>query len=198
MYKNHIDLSASSVPIRSSSNLQRHRRHHTSRSHQEQLEERSRHLRQPHRVAPHRAWGKLAEAAAKLAKGAHVEVEGELRHRRYQKEVAVARRPSLSISRSAEYRLPHLTKAKVSFSSSRLIRTRQLPSACRSFCFETTSSGRIPLSTVPAVSNLAWPDVRLTGTRRLSISRTFTSRQRRLPGARLAKKIEVVLWVFES
>lgn len=34
-------------------------------------------------------WGKLAEAAAKLAKGAYVEIEGDLRHRTYQKEVRV-------------------------------------------------------------------------------------------------------------
>jgi single-strand DNA-binding protein len=37
-----------------------------------------------HRVV---LWGKLADAAAKLAKGAYVEVEGELRHRSYQKEI---------------------------------------------------------------------------------------------------------------
>ena len=34
-------------------------------------------------------WGKLADAAAKLVKGAYVQVEGELRHRSYQKEVSV-------------------------------------------------------------------------------------------------------------
>jgi single-strand DNA-binding protein len=37
-------------------------------------------------------WGKLAEAAAKLAKGAYVEIEGELRHRRYQKEVKAGKK----------------------------------------------------------------------------------------------------------
>ena len=42
-----------------------------------------------HRVV---AWGKLAESASKLSKGAHIEVEGELRHRTYQKEVAVAQK----------------------------------------------------------------------------------------------------------
>ena len=36
------------------------------------------------------AWGKLTESASKLAKGAHIEVEGELRHRTYQKEVVAA------------------------------------------------------------------------------------------------------------
>ena len=38
------------------------------------------------------AWGKLAESAAKLSKGAHIEVEGELRHRTYPKEVAVGQK----------------------------------------------------------------------------------------------------------
>ena len=38
------------------------------------------------------AWGNLAESASKLSNGAHIEVEGELRHRTYQKEVAVAQK----------------------------------------------------------------------------------------------------------
>jgi single-strand DNA-binding protein len=42
-----------------------------------------------HRIV---AWGKLAESAAKLSKGAHIEIEGELRHRTYPKEVAVAQK----------------------------------------------------------------------------------------------------------
>jgi len=37
-------------------------------------------------------WGKLAEAAAKLAKSAYVEIEGELRHRSYQKEVKAGKK----------------------------------------------------------------------------------------------------------
>ncbi len=37
-----------------------------------------------HRVV---VWGKHAEWAARLAKRAHIEVEGELRYRAYQKEV---------------------------------------------------------------------------------------------------------------
>jgi single-strand DNA-binding protein len=37
-------------------------------------------------------WGKLADAAARLAKGAYVEVEGELRHRSYQKEVQAGKK----------------------------------------------------------------------------------------------------------
>jgi len=32
------------------------------------------------------AWGKLAEFAAKLEKGAHVQIEGELRYREYKKD----------------------------------------------------------------------------------------------------------------
>lgn len=32
------------------------------------------------------AWGKLAEFAGKLEKGAHVQIEGELRYREYQKD----------------------------------------------------------------------------------------------------------------
>ena len=32
------------------------------------------------------AWGKLAEFAAKLGKGAHVQIEGELRYRDYQQD----------------------------------------------------------------------------------------------------------------
>jgi single-strand DNA-binding protein len=42
-----------------------------------------------HRIV---AWGKLAESAAKLSKGAHIEVEGELRHRTYPKEIAVGQK----------------------------------------------------------------------------------------------------------
>jgi single-strand DNA-binding protein len=37
-------------------------------------------------------WDKLADVAAKLAKGAYVEIEGELRHRSYQKEVQVGKK----------------------------------------------------------------------------------------------------------
>jgi single-strand DNA-binding protein len=37
-------------------------------------------------------WGKLAEAAARLAKGAYVEIEGELRHRSYQKEIQAGKK----------------------------------------------------------------------------------------------------------
>ena len=43
-------------------------------------------------MASHCRWGKLAESAAKLSKGAHIEVEGELRHRTYQKEAAIAQK----------------------------------------------------------------------------------------------------------
>jgi single-strand DNA-binding protein len=34
----------------------------------------------------------LAESAAKLAKGAHIAIEGELRHRSYQKEITVGKK----------------------------------------------------------------------------------------------------------
>jgi single-strand DNA-binding protein len=37
-------------------------------------------------------WGKLADTAAKLAKGAYVQVEGELRHRSYQKEIPAGKK----------------------------------------------------------------------------------------------------------
>ena len=37
-------------------------------------------------------WGKLAEAAAKLTKGAHVEIEGELRPRSYQREIKAGKK----------------------------------------------------------------------------------------------------------
>jgi len=37
-----------------------------------------------HRIV---VWGKLAQFAAILTKGAHIEVEGQLRHRTYQKEM---------------------------------------------------------------------------------------------------------------
>ena len=36
--------------------------------------------------------GKLAEVAAKLSKGAYVEIEGELRHRSYQKEIKAGKK----------------------------------------------------------------------------------------------------------
>jgi len=42
-----------------------------------------------HRIV---AWGQLAESGAKLSKGAHIEVEGQLRHRTYPKEVAVGQK----------------------------------------------------------------------------------------------------------
>ena len=37
-------------------------------------------------------WGKLAQFAATLTKGAHVEVEGQLRHRTYQKQVQAGKK----------------------------------------------------------------------------------------------------------
>ena len=77
----------------SSSNLQRHRRHESLARHQEQLEERGSggydKRTEWHRIV---LWGKLADAAAKLSKGAYVEIEGELRHRSYQKEVQIGKK----------------------------------------------------------------------------------------------------------
>ncbi len=37
-------------------------------------------------------WGKLAGFAATLGKGAHIEVEGQLRHRVYQKEISTGKK----------------------------------------------------------------------------------------------------------
>jgi single-strand DNA-binding protein len=42
-----------------------------------------------HRIT---AWGKLAQFATTLSKGAHVEVEGDLRYRSYQKQVQVGKK----------------------------------------------------------------------------------------------------------
>lgn len=42
-----------------------------------------------HRIV---VWGKLAQVAASLAKGAHIEVEGQLRHRTYQKQVQAGKK----------------------------------------------------------------------------------------------------------
>ena len=42
-----------------------------------------------HRIV---VWGQLAQFAGTLSKGAHVEVEGQLRHRTYQKEIAAGKK----------------------------------------------------------------------------------------------------------
>ena len=42
-----------------------------------------------HRIV---VWGRLAQFAARLTKGAHIEVEGQLRHRTYQKEVPTGKK----------------------------------------------------------------------------------------------------------
>jgi single-strand DNA-binding protein len=42
-----------------------------------------------HRIV---VWGKLSGFAARLSKGAHIEVEGQLRHRTYQKEIAAGKK----------------------------------------------------------------------------------------------------------
>ena len=40
------------------------------------------------------AWGSLSQFAAKLGKGAHVQVEGELRYREYEKEYGTKKAPA--------------------------------------------------------------------------------------------------------
>ena len=47
-----------------------------------------------HRIV---VWGKLAQFASTLSKGAHVEIEGQLRHRTYQKQVQAGKK-KLSLS----------------------------------------------------------------------------------------------------
>jgi single-strand DNA-binding protein len=42
-----------------------------------------------HRIV---VWGKLAQFASTLSKGAHIEVEGQLRHRTYQKQVQAGKK----------------------------------------------------------------------------------------------------------
>jgi len=42
-----------------------------------------------HRIV---VWGKLAQYAASLTKGAHIEAEGQLRHRTYQKQVQAGKK----------------------------------------------------------------------------------------------------------
>ena len=42
-----------------------------------------------HRIV---VWGKLAQFASTLSKGAHVEIEGQLRHRTYQKQVKAGKK----------------------------------------------------------------------------------------------------------
>jgi single-strand DNA-binding protein len=42
-----------------------------------------------HRIV---VWGKIAQFAASLTRGAHIEVEGELRHRTYQKPIQAGKK----------------------------------------------------------------------------------------------------------
>lgn len=42
-----------------------------------------------HRIV---VWGKLAQFAATLTKGAHIEVEGQFRHRTYQKQIQAGKK----------------------------------------------------------------------------------------------------------
>ena len=57
-------------------------------------------------------------------------------------------------------------KAKTWFPSSRLLRTKAIPSGCRSFCFETSSSGSVRLSTASEDSIDLGPTVSPGHTRR--------------------------------
>ena len=56
------------------------------------------------------AWGSLSQFAAKLEKGAHVQVEGELRYREYEKEYGTKKAPSRVKHRVAEIHLNRILK----------------------------------------------------------------------------------------
>ena len=86
-------------------------------------------------------------------------------------EVAVAAFVQHLALTRLSHRQPHRTNGRelnptFCFPSSRLRRTMQLPSACRSFCFETTSSGAIRFRAEPADSMPPLPFLRSPNTRR--------------------------------
>jgi len=56
------------------------------------------------------AWGSLSQFAAKLEKGAHVQIEGELRYREYEKEYGTKKAPSRVKHRVAEIHLNRILK----------------------------------------------------------------------------------------
>jgi single-strand DNA-binding protein len=56
------------------------------------------------------AFGKLADFAGKLAKGAHVAVEGELRSHEYQREVAIGSQTAVIPQRVWEIRVDSVLK----------------------------------------------------------------------------------------
>ena len=56
------------------------------------------------------AWGSLSQFAAKLEKGAHVQVEGELRYREYEKEYGTKKTPAPVKRRVAEIHANRILK----------------------------------------------------------------------------------------
>lgn len=56
------------------------------------------------------AWGSLSQFAAKLEKGAHVQVEGELRYREYEKEYGTSEAPAPVKHRVAEIQVKRILK----------------------------------------------------------------------------------------
>ena len=56
------------------------------------------------------AWGSLSQFAAKLEKGAHVQVEGELRYRKYEKEYGTKKAPAPVKHRVAEIHANRILK----------------------------------------------------------------------------------------
>jgi single-strand DNA-binding protein len=56
------------------------------------------------------AWGKLAEFAGKLQKGAHIQIEGELRYREYEKDLGKDSSAAPSRRRLAEIHASRILK----------------------------------------------------------------------------------------
>ena len=56
------------------------------------------------------AWGSLSRFAATLEKGAHVQVEGELRYREYEKEYGTTKTPAAVKRRVAEIHTSRILK----------------------------------------------------------------------------------------
>jgi single-strand DNA-binding protein len=58
------------------------------------------------------AWGSLSQFAAKLEKGAHVQVEGELRYREYEKEYGTLKAPAPVQRRVAKIHVNRILKTR--------------------------------------------------------------------------------------
>ena len=56
------------------------------------------------------AWGSLSQFAARLEKGAHVQVEGELRYREYEKEYGTKKAPAPVKHRVTEIHVNRILK----------------------------------------------------------------------------------------